>query len=430
MRDFTFNSERISDQLISWWGEHIWTTDMLYQAIILVCATIVGRLIYRLVRGHVSEAVDASRMPIRAKRTIRHLQRLIFPLVTLIVAFFATRIAGSDFIGFNVGFNDTVMKLILAWIGIRIALEFVEYSIMRNFFALSIWTIAALSIFNVLPQTFALLDAIGFNIGEFRLSALVVVKGTFSLVILLYFAMFVSTFAERQVLRAKSLNRSSQVLVAKIIRIVLIVFALLIGVTSAGIDLSIFAVLSGAIGLGIGFGLQKVVSNLFSGMLLLLDRSITPGDVIELENSGTFGWVSHMGARYTEIITRDHKSYLIPNEDFITQRVVNWSHGNDRLVRVHIEFGVHYDSDPHKVIEIAIAAAQKPERVVDEPKPVCWIMGFGDSSVDFTLRFWIKDAEGGVANIQGQVFLSLWDALKENKISIPYPHREVYIHQT
>jgi len=162
-------------------------------------------------------------------------------------------------------------------------------------------------------------------------------------------------------------------------------------------------------------------------MLLLLDRSIKPGDVIEIPDIGTFGWVNHMAARYTEIVTRDNKSFLIPNEDFITQRVINWSHGN-KLVRIHLEFGVHYDSDPHKVIEIATQAARDLERVVDNPAPICWIVEFGDSSLNFDLRFWIKDAEGGVANIRGQVFLALWDAFKKHNIQIPYPHREVYVH--
>ena len=186
--------------------------------------------------------------------------------------------------------------------------------------------------------------------------------------------------------------------------------------------------LSGAIGLGIGFGLQKVVSNLFSGFLLLMDQSIQPGDVIELESSGTFGWVNNMAARYTEIVTRDNKSYLIPNEELVTQRVVNWSHGN-KLVRVEVLFGVHYDSDPHEVIRIAVEAATKPERVISNREAVCWLKEFGDSSINFALRFWIKDADQGITNIKGEVLLALWDAFKANNIAIPYPHREVFIHQ-
>ena len=207
----------------------------------------------------------------------------------------------------------------------------------------------------------------------------------------------------------------------------------MIGVTTAGIDLSLLAVFSGAVGLGIGFGLQKGISNLFSGMLLLIDESIKPGDIIELPaadgSTATFGWVNHMGARYTEIVTRDNKSFLVPNEDFITQKVVNWSHGNT-LVRIQIKFGVHYESDPHQIKSLAEKAATTVERVVDTPSPVCWLIEFGESSLDFTLRFWIKDAEKGVTNTKGMVMMALWDAFKDNGIQIPYPHREVFIHDT
>lgn len=418
----------IVDRFIEWCATEIWTPHMLYQAIMVAGAVVFGALVYRVFRKRLSDRIDSAEIPIRVKRTLNNLKRLITPIVALLILFLITLIASSEYIELRTSLASGIMKLMLAWIVIRIAVQFIGNAAIRNFFALSTLLIAALSIFGILDETTATLDGFGVSLGSFRLSALAVIKGTFSIIALLYFAAFISTFAERRVLKSKSLTRSSQVLIAKIIRIALITFALLIGVTSAGIDLSIFAVFSGAVGLGIGFGLQKVVSNLFSGLLLLLDKSITPGDVIELETSGTFGWVNHMGARYTEIITRDNKSFLIPNEDFITQRVVNWSHGN-RLIRLDTSFGTHYDSDPHKVIAVAIQAAMNVERVVETPAPVCWLVEFGDSSLNFSLRFWIKDAEEGVQNVIGGVMLSLWDAFKENGIDIPYPHREVFVHE-
>jgi small-conductance mechanosensitive channel len=135
-----------------------------------------------------------------------------------------------------------------------------------------------------------------------------------------------------------------------------------------------------------------------------------------------------MGARYTEIITRDNKSYLVPNENFITQQVINWSHENT-LIRLEVKFGVHYDSDPHLVKKIAEEVCTKPERVVQDPAPICHLVEFGDSSLNFVLRFWIKDAEKGITNMRGAVMLALWDAFKANNIAIPYPHREVFIRE-
>jgi small-conductance mechanosensitive channel len=160
-------------------------------------------------------------------------------------------------------------------------------------------------------------------------------------------------------------------------------------------------------------------------VILLLDRSIKPGDVISLGE--TFGWINSLGARYVSVVTRDGKEYLIPNEDLITGQVVNWSHSNE-FVRLDIYFGTAYGDDPHKVRALAIEAASNVDRVLSTPKPpVCHIVGFGDSSVDYILRFWIKDPTGGLTNIRGNVYLALWDAFRAQGISIPFPQREVRI---
>ncbi len=421
------NLVELWDTSLQWCKGVLFQADTLYQGVIIAISFALGLTFYRLIRKSVQSTIEKSDLPSRAKRIANNIKKLLFPLVTLLVIFFITTIAGSEQIGVNVALINGIMKVILAWIVIRIIVQFIDNSAVRNVFAIAIWTLAALSIFGMLESASITLDAIGFTIGEFRLSALAVIKSIFYLFILLYFATFVSSFAERRVLKASGLTRSSQVLIAKVIRVTLIVIALLIGITSSGIDLSLFAVFGGAIGLGIGFGLQKGISNLFSGILLLLDRSIKPGDVLELEN-GTFGWVNNMAARYTEIVTRDNKSFLIPNEELITQRVVNWSHGNS-LIRLEVSFGVHYDSNPHEVKELAEkAAANAHDRICKTPMPVCHLIEFGDSSLNFKLRFWIKDAEKGVTNMRGAVMLALWDVFKENGIAIPYPHREVFIH--
>lgn len=419
---------RLYEKIATWFGEYIWSVSFLIEAIIIVVSFALGTIVYKFAKEPVTEAIENSALPLKLKHNLFHMKRLILPIAALVFMFISAMIASAEVFAVDISFVQAVMKVLVAWIGIRAAVQFIENSLVRNIFAVTIWTVVALSIFGILDQTTATLDAFGFSIGKFRLSLLAVIKGVLSLFLLIYMAQFLSSFMERRVLRSRNLTRSSQVLIAKIIRITLLVFAVLIGITSAGIDLSVFTVFSGAVGLGLGFGLQKVASNLFSGLLLLMDKSITPGDVIELENSGTFGWVNHMGARYTEIITRDNKSYLIPNEEFVTQSVVNWSHGN-KLIRLSCEFGVHYNSNPHDVIKVAKEAAIRPERVVAEPEPACWITEFGDSSINFSLRFWIKDAEGGVTNVKGEVLLAIWDAFKEHGIQIPYPHREVFLHK-
>ncbi|MBX2834836.1 MAG: mechanosensitive ion channel [Micavibrio sp.] len=423
-----FNIENIADEAIRWLTEHFWSVDMLYQAAIVIIAYLLGNISGKLLRRRINAYLEKNKPPIAVKRVATNMVKLLVPICALLFGFLLVQIASAPAIAVDVNIVTGIMKLLFAWIVIRIAVQFISNSAVRNAFSFIIWTLAALSIFSVLDETALTLDSFAFTIGNFRLSALAVIKSLLMIFVLLYIAIFVSGFAERRILKVKGLTRSSQVLVTKVIRVLLIVFALLIGITSAGIDLSLFAVFGGAVGLGIGFGLQKGISNLFSGMLLLMDQSIKPGDVIEIPDLGTFGWVNTMAARYTEIVTRDNKSFLIPNEDFITQRVVNWSHGNS-LIRLEVKFGVHYDSDPHEVkamVENKLAGAHN--RVVDTPSPVCHLEEFGDSSLNFTVRFWIKDAEQGVTNIRGDIMLVIWDILKENNISIPYPHREIFQH--
>jgi small-conductance mechanosensitive channel len=223
-------------------------------------------------------------------------------------------------------------------------------------------------------------------------------------------------------MRSDELTPSLRVLIGKVLRITLVVVAALVALGGLGIDLTVFTVLSGAIGVGIGFGLQKVVSNFISGIIILLDRSIKPGDTISLGE--TFGWIRELRARFVSVVTRDGREYLIPNEDFITREVINWSFSDD-LVRIDVPFGVSYSSDPHQVIELAIEAASSVSRVESSKRPVCWMTEFGDSSLNFLVRFWIRDPQNGLTNIRGQVLLALWDSFKEHDINIPFPHREV-----
>ena len=149
-----------------------------------------------------------------------------------------------------------------------------------------------------------------------------------------------------------------------------------------------------------------------------------PGDVIEID--GTYGWINNLRTRYVSVITRDGTEHLIPNEDLITQHVINWTF-TDNKIRIKVGFGISYDADPHQAIPLAIEAAKAVDRVLDNPNPVCNLTEFGDNSVNFELRFWISDPINGVGNVKSKVLLNLWDALKENNIEIPFPQRDLHI---
>lgn len=423
--EFTSYIQSAADWLI----KTLQAPDTYIQAVIIALAVAIGWAVRAFISPSIKNAIDSLDWPIRLKNTLRILSRLSLHAVAVIVLLLVEMVdaSGTLDIGSTVGLS-AMISLLLAWIFIRVAAQIIRNSFLRQIVATFAWLFAALSILGILDDTMQTLDALGVTVGEIRLSALTVIKGLVALFILIYAALIVSGILERRLQQIEALTISTRVLIGKVIRVVLVTFALLTGLTTAGVDLSLLTIFSGALGLGVGFGLQKGISNLFSGMLLLMDRSIKPGDIIELLETGTFGWVKHMGARYTEILTRDNKSFIIPNEDFITQQVVNWSHG-DTLVRVEVKFGVHYDSDPHLVKRVCEEVASKPERVVENPPPLAHLIEFGDSSLNFVMRFWIRDAQRGVTNVKGAVMLELWDAFQEHDIKIPYPHREVYIHR-
>lgn len=315
-------------------------------------------------------------------------------------------------------------SLATAWLVVSFTSRIMRNPLLRGFVAITIWTVAALSIFGLYDQTIALLESAAIDFGETRFSLLILIQAALVLTLTITFAGWISRFVARQLQRSTDISPSMRVLSEKLIGLALYGVAIVMALQAIGFDLTSLTIFSGAVGLGLGFGLQKVVSNLVSGIILLMDRSIKPGDVISLGE--TFGWITQLGARYVSVVTRDGREYLIPNEDLITGQVVNWSHSSD-LVRLDIYFGVSYESDPHAVRKLASDAAASAGRVVSDPRPVCHIVGFGDSAIDFILRFWIRDPTGGLTNVRGNVYLALWDALKANGVEIPYPRRDVTI---
>ncbi|WP_299651494.1 mechanosensitive ion channel family protein [uncultured Tateyamaria sp.] len=315
-----------------------------------------------------------------------------------------------------------IATLATAWLLVVFATRLIRSIFLRRTVRYGAYIYVTLYVLGLVDEAAEVLDAAAFSIGEFRISALLIVQGVVIIGCLLALARFVTVTTSSRIQANEDISPSMRVLIVKVVQIGFYAIAFYAGVRALGIDLTGLAVLSGAIGVGLGFGLQKVVSNLVSGVIILLDKSIKPGDVISLGD--TFGWIQTLGARYASVVTRDGREYLIPNEDLITGQVVNWSHSND-FVRLDIYFGTSYGCDPHKVRKLAIEAAKEVERVLSSRPPVCHIVGFGDSSVDYILRFWITDPTGGLTNIRGNVYLALWDAFKENNISIPFPQREV-----
>ncbi|MGH9519055.1 MAG: mechanosensitive ion channel family protein [Terriglobales bacterium] len=398
------------------------SVTILAQLGVILIAAAIASIVTAIIRRHTDITARTQGWPplvrLWAQLFMANLVLIIFALLLVVVRPGFAAITKSD----HVLILDMVASLAIAWVVIALAAAPIHNRFVYRLVAAFSWLLIAGYIIGVRQTIRAALDSFGVVIGGVRVTPLLMIKATVLLLLALWAANAVSDFFEKRVRGVSELTPSIQVLIIKLIRLGLITFAVLIVLSSIGIDFTSLAFFSGAIGVGVGFGLQKIVSNLVSGIILLADKSIKPGDVITVGDS--FGWVGSMGARYTSIVTLDGREFLIPNEDFVTQRVINWSYSNDE-VRLDLEFGVSYAADPRKVIELALEAVKTIERVLPIPTPVCNFKAFGDSSLNFALLFWIRDPKKGTVNVRSHVLLALWDSFKREGIEIPFPQRDL-----
>ena len=362
------------------------------------------------------------RKPLRFIRLHASTREIFFQLITLAVLWVSTLFAEGAHLPY--GILQTAATLATVWVIIRLTSSTMESDFLARLVAVTLWILAALSIFGWLTPAINLADRAAFTVGTIRLSVLFVIKSLMAFAVLFWLVRLGVKFLEHLFVRVGGLTPSQRVLFTKLSTTTLYAVAAIIGLNIVGLNLTSLAVFSGALGLGIGFGLQKVVSNLISGIILLMDKSIKPGDVIAVGD--TYGWVNSLGARCISVLTRDGKEHLLPNENLITQTVENWSY-SDRKVRLHIPIGVAYGSDVNLVRDLLLKSVEGHPRILKDPAPRALIMGFGDSSIDFEIRCWIFDPQEGEANLRSDIYYRLWDLFKENGVEIPFPQRDIHI---
>jgi small-conductance mechanosensitive channel len=268
------------------------------------------------------------------------------------------------------------------------------------------------------------LERIGFDIGTRRFSLLSLITIMVTATALYAAVRLVNRATAEWISTSRGLDATQKLLAQKLAAIAVVVTAFFFGIDLLNIDLTAFAVFSGAFGLAVGFGLQKTIGNLIAGIILLMDRSIKPGDVIVVGES--FGWVNRIGIRAVSVLTRDGKEHLIPNENLMTNEVENWSY-TDRNVRIRIPLAVGYGCDLKLAQALMLRAASESPRVLDNPKPNVWLTAFGQSGVEHEILAWISDPEGGVGSVRSDVLNRVWWLFKEHGIEIPFPQREVHI---
>ena len=271
------------------------------------------------------------------------------------------------------------------------------------------------------------LDSMAITVGKFHISLWDVMVWAMIIALVIVLAYLLTKASHALLKRLTKLDMAQRLLAEKLVSIAVWAGSILLGIDLLGIDLTALAVFSGAFGLAIGFGLQKTFGNLIAGIILLMDRSIKPGDVIATADSTgnfVFGQIRKIGIRAVSITTRDQREYLIPNENLMVNQVENWSYSS-KNVRIQVPVGVSYQCDIKLAEELMLEAAKSAKRVLASPPPLVWLDNYGNSSVDFIIQCWINDPEAGVGNIKSDVLKRLWDLFQENDVEIPFPQRDL-----
>ena len=416
-------------QVLSWIETQLWSVDVAIQLGVILAAFLPALIFGPRLRALVEKATQRWMDNPLFGRLCRAILILMTPLALYLVLT-GVRVGFGAF-GRPTAVLEAALSLLTAWLVIRAVTLIIRSKFWSAVAFYIAWPIAALDVFGLLDDVIAQLQMLAIPLGEtsqgepVQLTVLDIVRSLIYFAALFWAASFATKAIDRQMEKSEELSPALRALISKTLGIALPIIAFVIALQLVGFNLATLAIFSGAVGIGIGLGLQQTVSNFAAGFTLLADKSIKPGDAIEID--GTFGWVTGMQSRYVSIRTRDGTELLIPNDHFIVNGVVNWSK-SDKVVRLHAPFGVSYATRDLKAVQkLAEEAALSVDRVVSTNKPVCNIMEFGDSSVNFDLRFWIKDPENGQANVRSDVYLALWDALHEAGVEIPFPQRDIYI---
>ena len=413
------NGQRILDQFFS--------MDGLLQIVVVAITGVLMLLAARTARavlGRLQESLQDSR--VFRPGTFVVIDRLLSPIIWVALLWVGSAILRQN--GLPNDMIRIVASLLNAWIVIRLFSTFVKDPLWSKLFAVVAWTIAALNILRLLNPVIAGLDSIAISVGDSRFSAYLALKGLLIFAVLLWGASLLTRFVQARVGKSASLTPSVQALIAQTVRIGLLFLVVMMTMNAIGVDLTALTVFSGAVGVGIGFGLQAIFSNFVAGIIMLIDKSIKVGDFVELESSLT-GEVREINIRSTRVTTNDNVDILVPNSEFINNRVINWTL-HENFKRTRIPFGVAYGTDKELVRKAALEAAEAVPHMLTgrgSKPPEVWLVNFGESSLDFELVVWIKpDSVKRPAKVNADYNWAIETALAKYGIEIPFPQRDLH----
>lgn len=330
----------------------------------------------------------------------------------------------------NLFWNENIIiisaiKIVILLTFLKILRGVVQNDFLVNIIAFFLTLTLILSAFNIFDPTIKYLDSLAFSFGDIRISIYLVIKSFITMVCVFWLSGIIGKNSKKYIERKRNILPTTKSIVTKFIDIAIYFFIFIIALKTFGVDLTALAVFGGAVGVGVGFGLQKIASNFISGIILLFEKSIETGDIIEIEGA-IFGTVKRFSGRYTLIECFDGKEIMMPNEDFIVSRVINWTY-SDNKARIHVNIGVAYNTDLDQAIKIMKDCASNYYRCLKDPEIGCYVKEFGDSSINISLYFWVNDINDGIFSAKSDVMLEIWRKFKEVGIVIPFPQREIKI---
>jgi len=419
----------MTEKLLVWWQQFIsqlQQVDTWYQLFTVVVCVLLAGMINRTFGQHLSDSGGTGLKHV----ALRSSHRILFPFTMAALLAFANLLFSHYQL--PAAFIQLLIPITLALGVIRLLVYMLRKAFLSSplvksaepVIAVLIWLTVVLHLAGWLAPMLEMMDALAFNLGDSRLSLLGAVKLTLVVVLAFTLALWLAELLNQQLKKAKYVTPSMQVGFSKFSKFLLITIAFLVALNAVGINLSSLAVFGGALGVGLGFGLQRIASNFISGFILVLDRSVKPGDVISVGDS--FGWVHELKARYVVVRNREGVDTLIPNENLITSEVINWSY-EDRNVRVKILVQISYEDDPEQAMALMLQCANKSSRVLNMPEPTVMLKSFADSGIELELRVWIADPEYGADSVRSDINVAIWRAFKQAKITIPYPQRDLHI---
>jgi len=414
--------------------QHIWTAGVV--AVALILGWLGARLMRKRVDARLAAARGTGHLTVEALRlSMEGLARLEFPAITL-----GLLLAGKALLWAIGVFHNTddarLLQLAITLLAAMAAIRLVVYILRRAFagvavlanferaLALFIWIAVALYLLGVLPDVVEWLEATSLQIGKARLSLWIILMGLVSLGVALLGALWLGSVVEARLLRSQSLDTSLRVVVARLAKALLLLLAILIGLSAVGIDLTVLSVFGGALGVGLGLGLQRIVNSYVSGFILLLDRSVRLGDMITVDKY--HGIVAEINTRYAVIRSLDGTEAIVPNEVLVSSPVTNHTY-TDRRSRVGIKVSVGYNTDVKQAMALLVEVAREHPRAIKDPAPNAAVLGFGADGIDLEVGLWIADPEQGKGNVQSDVAQGILERFRAAGIEIPFPQREVRV---